>query len=65
MNSYNLGGEEQIDNSIDNENIDTNISRELPAVDKDKVMYSSEPPKDNSDNSDNVMSHYYQKILDF
>ena len=62
MNSYNLGGEEQIDNSIDNENIDTNISKDLPAVDKDKVMYSSEPPKDNSDN---VMSHYYQKILDF
>ena len=71
MNSYNLGGEDQIDNSIDNENIDTNISKDLPAVNKDEVMYSSEPPsEDNSgdnsgDNSDNDMGHYYQKILNF
>ena len=65
MNSYNLGGEEQIDNSIDNENIDTNISRDLPAVNKDEIMYSSEPPVEVDSNSGNDMGHYYQKILDF
>ena len=35
MNAYNLGGSEQIDNSIENEYIDTNVSRSLPSVDKD------------------------------
>lgn len=67
MNSYNLGGEEQIDNSIDNENIDTNISKDLPAIDKDKVMFSSEPPVDTNFNNDSNddMSYYYQKILNF
>ena len=35
MNNYNIGGEQLIDNSIDNENIDTNKTRELPDVNKD------------------------------
>ena len=34
MNKYNLGGEEQINNSIDNEYVDTSISKTLPGVDK-------------------------------
>ena len=32
MNDYNLGGEDQIDNSIENENINTSVTQDLPVI---------------------------------
>jgi len=78
MKNYNIGGEEQIDNSIENENIDTNKTRELPDVNKDdsgsnKSMEMAEEIEKNINNDttpgspikqdSNYFDSFYQKIL--
>ena len=68
MNAYNLGGSEQIDNSIDNENIDTNVSRSLPSVDKEDIENiagaSSDGESDRATMGDqSYLSSFYHKIL--
>jgi len=64
MNDYNLGGEEQIDNSIENENVNTSESITLPVI--------SPPPdspllKDTDTDTNGFMTSIfdgsYQKIL--
>ena len=70
MKNYNIGGEEEIDNSIENENIDTNKTRELP-----DISNNSERVQEDIENMDNDMmgspinqdssyaEPFYQKIL--
>ena len=78
MKNYNIGGEEEIDNSIENENIDTNKTRELPDVNKDdsgsnKSMEMAKEIEENINNDttpgspinqdSSYAEPFYQKIL--
>lgn len=70
MKNYNIGGEEHIDNSIENENIDTNKTRELPSVDNsEKVEGDIENNMDNDmmespiNQDSSYTEPFYQKIL--
>ena len=77
MNAYNLGGSEQIDNSIDNENIDTNVSRSLPSVNNEEDIEniagsSSDGGSDGESDGESdratmgdqsYLSSFYHKIL--
>ena len=73
MNAYNLGGSEQIDNSIDNENIDTNVSRSLPSVNNEEDIENiagsssdgeSDGESDRATMGDqSYLSSFYHKIL--
>ena len=70
MNDYNLGGEEQIDNSIENENINTSKSVSLPVVSSPTESETDSPlledtntDTDTNETNGSVFDGSYQKIL--
>jgi len=72
MNDYNLGGEEQINNSIENENVNTSKSTALPVISSPTDQETDLDPDSESDSETDldkngsmgsVFDGSYQKIL--